>query len=654
MNQETPPESARQDTPPAPAGSALWGWLRHLYSLRAQLIVPYVLLTLITAAVGLYVVTRLVTSSVRERFVNQLYEASRVAADGVVRREEAHLRILRLMAFTEGVPEAVAARDADRLTDLLLPVALNEGVESVVVVDEAGIEVLGLTRAPEEATFERTSGSNFASLDFVRRTLAGEADEAGDKFVGLVETSAGTFLYTSAPVRSEDGAIAGALLVGTRLQSLAVDLKSQALADVVLADAEGRLLASTLPPPEAGEGSLLPEEAAPAQAAIREFRLYGRPYQAVYSPWVVRRQVFGTLGVILPSNFVVSSEATSRNLFSLLFSLATVAVIALGYLLAQNIARPILRLRTMAQAVAAGDLEQASGFRRLDEIGDLARAFDIMTARLQERTAEARRLYAEAVERNRQLQEMYERLKAAQHQLIQSEKLAAVGQLAAGIVHDVKNPLGVIKGMAEELMEEAGDAPEVVSGLQVIRDNATRANNIVSDLLKFARQSEPRMERRDLRETVEGSLRLTSYLLRKGRVKVETHLPDRAVVIRYDPQQIEQVLINLIQNAVQAMPRGGRLSVALEKANGTAVVRVSDTGEGIPEELLPRIFEPFFTTKPEGQGTGMGLSVTYGIITRHGGTIEVESKVGEGTTFVIRLPEEPPEETPAVEEAQEA
>ncbi len=289
-----------------------------------------------------------------------------------------------------------------------------------------------------------------------------------------------------------------------------------------------------------------------------------------YGPWYVRDQVLGTLGVILPSNFLVTTESTSRTVFSGIFALGTAAIMLLGFWLAQNIARPILRLRSMAQAVASGDLKQESGLERPDEIGDLAKAFDTMTERLQMRTDEAERLYAEAIERNRQLAEMYERLQAAQRQLVQSEKLAAVGQLAAGIVHDVKNPLGVIKGLAEELLEDPLEGAGAIEAYRQIRDNATRANSIVTDLLVFARQSTTAMSRRDLRETIEGSLRLTDYLLRKGKVQVEKKLPAGSVYATYDPQQIQQVLINLIQNAVQAMPDGGdlRVSMRVEELDG--------------------------------------------------------------------------------------
>lgn len=643
-------EQERMERVPAGAlpGSRAAIVLNTLSSLRAKLILPYVLLTLLTALVGIYVITRLVSSTVRERFVNQLYEAARVAADGTVRLERTQLSALRLMVFSEGVPQAVQSGDLERLEETLLPLALNWGMEAVVVLDAQGIEILGLVKDPELGEYVGTRGSDFSNHPFVARVLNEQTDSQGDKFTGMIETSAGTFLFTSAPIRDTSDELVGVMLTGTNVQTLVMDLKLQALADIILLNPEGKLIATSMLPMDLDEGAieLSPEEASSVRGAlIRESEIYSRDFQIAYGPWVVRQNVEGLLGTVLPSNFLVAAEATSRNTFSILFSAATVMVIVLGYLLAHSIAYPILRLRSMAQAVASGDLEQSSGFRRADEIGDLASAFDIMTARLQARTREAERLYGEAIDRNRQLAEMYEKLQAAQQQLVQSEKLAAVGQLAAGIVHDVKNPLAVIKGMAEELALDAAEDEAAVSGLSIIRDNASRANTIVTDLLTFARQSTPSMEMRDLRDTVQGCLRLTDYLLRKGKVDAKVSLPARAVLVRYDVQQIEQVLVNLIQNAVQAMPDGGELALDLRLEADEAILKVRDTGEGIPPEILARVFDPFFTTKPEGQGTGMGLSVSYGIISRHGGTIEVESEPQEWTEFTIRLPQEPPIET---------
>jgi two-component system NtrC family sensor kinase len=632
------------------------GWasyLPRLSGLQGKLIFPYVILTLVIAMVGTYVVTRLVTSSIRERFVNQLYEASNVAADSVIRQERDQLEYLRLMAFTEGVPQAFANGDTHTLEDLLLPLVLNGEVEILTAVNLDGEEILTLGLDPISGQYYQAQGADMESYDMVQNVLTGYSDDQGDKFIGLVETRYGTAIVTSAPVRDESGELLGALLVGTRLENLLSETKTQALADVILLNDDQELLVTTLAEPDEGYDGLIAAAETSAQEdqpTTLDLELFGREYQVFFSPFEVRNQSAGWLGVILPSNYVVSTEATSRNLFSLLFALGTTAVIIIGYMLSQSIARPILRLRSASQAVASGDLEQTVGLERSDEIGELADSFDTMTLHLRERTEEAARLYEETAQRNKELAEINAQLQATQLQLIQSEKLGAVGQLTAGIVHDVKNPLTVIKGMAELLEEEEGLTEETREELRVIRDSAVKANRIVSDLLTFARQSSPEMKTHDLRETIEASLRLTAYLTRKAHVQVESDLPEKPIYVTYDPQQIEQVFINMISNAVHAMSDRGTLLVSMMQNDGMAAVSFKDDGTGIKPDNINRIFDPFFTTKPEGEGTGLGLSVSYGIITNHRGRIEVESQLGEGSTFNILLPVDRLEELAGDEE----
>ncbi len=632
--------------------------LRTLFAgLRAKLILPYVILTLLLAMVGVFVITRLVTSTVRERFINQLIEASRVAGDGVVRQERTHLEDLRLMAFTDGVPDAMAVRDAERLEELLWPLALNGDVEAVTVVDLNGIEVFTRAKRIQSGDYITSRDTDFSQIGLVTQILNGQQDDLGDKYADLLVTSFGPYLFTSVPVRGAEGELVGILMAGTSLETLLADLKAQSLADVIVLDRSGATIHTTFVEPDEGYGSLeinpgLINDTNPS--ITLDFELYGRDYKATYAPLVVRQTEMGILGVALPSNFIVTTMATSRNTFSAIFSLATVATIVVGYLLAQSIARPILKLRAVSQAVAAGDLNQHTGLRQADEIGELASAFDVMTLKLRERTAEAARLYDETVKRNQELGEINARLQTAQAQLIQSEKLAAVGQLTAGIVHEVKNPLAVIKGLAEELSEEFGLDPTTREQLRTIRDSSTKASTIVTDLLKFARQSTPEMEQRDLRETIESAVRLTEYLARKSNVIVKVDLPPSPVLVQYDAQQIEQVLINLISNAIQAIRNSGTVRINLSEAGGAVAIGVQDTGVGIPEKNLQRIFDPFFTTKPEGEGTGLGLSVSFGIVSKHRGRIEVESKPGIGTTFTVLLPVDQREKEPQAEPVADA
>jgi len=429
-------------------------------------------------------------------------------------------------------------------------------------------------------------------------------------------------------------------MVGTYLDNLLADAKNESQADVVLFNQDGGLIAATLTQPDEGFGEL--EKVAQGikdskDSVIKDVQLYNRDYQVLFSPFIIRNEQLGWIGTVLNSDYIIADSATSRITLVWIFTLGTAAVIVIGYILSQSIARPILKLRNVSQEVASGNLNQTVGIRRDDEIGELAIAFDQMTLQLRERTEEAARLYAETVQRNKELATINARLQSMQLQLIQAEKLAAVGQLTAGIVHDVKNPLAVIKGLSE-LMLGNDLSPEEHQNLNVIHESSVKANAIVTDLLKFARQSTPEKKFQDLRETVEASLRLTAYLSRKANIEVVKDLPERPVLMWYDSQQVEQVFINIIHNAIQAMVDRGVLRVSMVRSDNTVAIAFQDSGVGIQAEYLSRIFDPFFTTKPEGQGTGLGLSVSYGIISNHNGHIQVESSVGKGSTFTIILP----------------
>ncbi|MEJ2211542.1 MAG: GAF domain-containing protein [Anaerolineae bacterium] len=249
------------------------------------------------------------------------------------------------------------------------------------------------------------------------------------------------------------------------------------------------------------------------------------------------------------------------------------------------------------------------------------------------------RLFAEA-------QRAYEELKQAQAQLIHSANMAAVGELAAGVAHELNNPLTSVLGYAELLAwrRKDGLAPDIeaddpiLSDLAVIADEARRARDIVRSLLDFAGQSQAVPEDAELNKTVRAALGLLrSRMEQAGVAVVEDYgldLPRLPLAVG----RVQQVFLNLFSNALQSMPQGGTLTVCSRRAEGGLVVDVIDSGEGIAEENLLRIFEPFFTTRPVGAGTGLGLSVSLGIVQAHGGRIEVESQPGRGSTFRVWLP----------------
>jgi signal transduction histidine kinase len=627
----------------------LKGLLRWVFGLQGKLILPYVILTLILAAFGAYFINGLVAADQRERFVNQLNQAAGVAVDNVARRENFHITRLREMVNIVTIGEIFRNREAERIQELIFPIAAGNQLEVISAVDADGFEIFSWLYMPETKQYQVSEQHDLLGFQPLKDVLAGKTDSQGDKFTGLMDTSLGPVIFTAAPVKDVDERLVGAIMVGTRLDTFLRETKSQALADIVALDQNRNFLATTLVIEKNEDRlQLQPDDRAVFEAAVAvadpkkvlpiRVEFYGDQYEMIFARWLMRKENAGWIGVILPSQFLTTSETTNRNLYAVGIALGTMCIVLVGYDLSRRISRPILKLRSISQSVAAGNLEQKSDIRRADEIGELASAFDVMTQHLRDRTAETARLYAEAVQRNQELAEINARLQATQLQLIQSEKLAAVGQLTAGIVHDVKNPLAVIKGLAELLQDDTGMSDETRRELKVIKESAEKANRIVSDLLKFSRQTTSELRPQDLRETVEAALRLTTYLIREARVQLVSDIPAQALLVAYDAQQIEQVLINLIHNAIQAMPNRGTLQVKLYGLDGKAVISVADSGVGIPPENLKRIFDPFFTTKPEGQGTGLGLSVSYGIIANHQGQIEVQSEMGKGTTFTIWLP----------------
>jgi len=266
------------------------------------------------------------------------------------------------------------------------------------------------------------------------------------------------------------------------------------------------------------------------------------------------------------------------------------------------------------------------------------------------------RLRTEAQERARRLEETVQQLReaemrasarlaaqqAAESRLLQAAKLVAVGEMAAGVAHELNNPLTTVAGFAELILDETPAEAPYRADLERVLHEARRARSVVRRLLDFARQGEQLKMRADINEIVEEVLALMTHFVHTGGVQLEVELAKGLPWITLDGNQIKQVLLNLFHNALHAMPGGGRLQVRTElrrrEERAWIVTHVADDGIGIDAAELERIFEPFYTTRAESGGTGLGLSVTYGIVSDHGGTIEVQSQRGGGSTFSVWLP----------------
>jgi signal transduction histidine kinase len=252
---------------------------------------------------------------------------------------------------------------------------------------------------------------------------------------------------------------------------------------------------------------------------------------------------------------------------------------------------------------------------------------------VQERTAALRQEIAQRTRAEEEVKTM------TQH-LWQAAKLATMGELAASIAHELNNPLATASLRIESLQTGLAESDPRRQSLQIVEKEIDRMARLVVDLLQFSRRSQPQISTIDVREEVDKTLDLIHYHLRKSNIEVRKVFAPDAHAVLADRQQLRQVFLNLFSNAADAMPGGGTLTIRVSMTDSPTqvLIEVSDTGEGIPPEILPKIIEPFFTTKPEGKGTGLGLPICRRIIQEHHGALNVESEVGKGTTVSIRLP----------------
>ena len=237
------------------------------------------------------------------------------------------------------------------------------------------------------------------------------------------------------------------------------------------------------------------------------------------------------------------------------------------------------------------------------------------------------------------------------HQVIETGRLASIGELAAGIAHEINNPVAIMvqeAGWIDDLLGEGDpcsgeNLAEIARAVGQIRTQGDRCKEITYKLLSFARKTDPTVKEVRLNEVVDEVIGLTSQKTRYANVHIETELSPELPVIKASASEIQQVLLNLVNNAIDAIERpGGTVTVSTRTLGEEVLLEVRDTGKGIPEANLERIFDPFFTTKPVGQGTGLGLSICYGIIEKMGGRITVESEIDKGTTFSVFFPKEAP------------
>lgn len=647
--------------------------LRDL-SLRAKITISFVLIVICGTTVSTFLGSKIVTAAMLDEGRKQIRHGL-IAADLVYsERLESVKKSIEGAAATEQLATALGTNRKDGTLPRVLTEIRNKNRLDFLTF--ASSDRREITRPfGTQVRADSSEGIPYAFPDFFSNAIAGKAT-AGTELIGertleqeapdLVErtkmtppdgsggpSSQGMVLIAAAPVNTSNG-IAGVLFGGVllnrndalinQINEFVFGSKAEGAAGIVTIFNKNIRIATNVVD---GSGKLLVGGQAPVDI-YREVIADGKAYDTrsfVSGSWHLtagepirdhRNRIIGILGVGIPENPFLEVRTSMMMTFLLVAGGGILVVLALTYFITRSMIHPLEEMVKASNRIAAGDLDHSVHINSQDEIGILANSFNKMLASI-------KTMKLELEEWGRTLEEKVnkrtEELVAVQTQMAQSEKLASIGRLAAGVAHEINNPLGGILTFSMLALEDCDDDHPLKESLEVIVKQTLRCRETVKGLLDFARQSSSTPSLTEVNQIVDKTLLLLENQTIFQNIKtIRRFAPDLPNVL-IDAGQLQQVVINIVINAVDAMDEKGTLTVETSRSRNTPeiMLRISDTGKGIPEDILPLIFEPFFTTKKVGKGTGLGLSIVHGIVTRAGGKIEVTSS-SKGATFIIKLP----------------
>jgi two-component system NtrC family sensor kinase len=642
-------------------------------SLKAKLITSYLVILgiggLATSVLGSWIVSSTIMMQASRSVSNDLATA-RTVYQGQLRTLE---QTVALAGSGITIQQYLAAGDRRELVAYLQTVRRAGGFDFLNLTDGAGRVILRLT-APER------TGDVAAELGVVRAALAGRAAAAAEILSAeqleredprlrrrarlavsattnaapsrQAEQTSGLTLLAAAPVRGGGALYGGALLnrnfaLVDRVWELLFKnerYQDQDVGNVTIFAHDVRV--STNVRAGSGERAL----GTLVSAEVRDAVLgAGRPWLGrafVVSDWFITAyepllNFDGKVVGILAAGRLEAAYTSTRNRVILsFFAIATIGfvlIIGITYYMIRNITRPIGEMVAATQSITAGRFDQEIYATAQGEIALLAESFNTMLKSL-------RQMKGDLEEWGRTLEEKVrqrtDELVAMQARVAQSERLASLGMLAAGVAHEINNPLGGILALTALTLEDlpAGDPNR--ENLEEVRKQSERCRDIVRGLLEFSRQTAVNTEMVDINRILQEMLALVGKQAMFFNITVVKEWDPDLPPVMADRSQLQQVFMNILMNGVQAMEEKGTVTIVTRRApaDGHVEVVISDSGCGIPPDVIDRIFDPFFTTKASGKGTGLGLSIAYGIVTEHRGTISVASEVGKGTTFTVRLP----------------
>jgi len=618
-------------------------------SIRIKIVLPFLLLTLAIAIIGVYIVTRLVFNTLNERLTNQLLEAGRVVSDEAARQEISHLTNARTIAYTRGVAEAVRDNDRAPLVSLVKPAAGSSGIESLIIVNAQGRDMLHLKKQADGSILDEGANPLSSNLPITQLLLASKNPNSlpGRQF-GMDPSDGKRYYYSAIPIIANEQVV-GVVVVGTSLNTFLKSLKKTSLADVVIYQENGVAIAASFLArdadiqkllefsisPEVYEQALAVQDVVRGGTSLRD----GRVYSTAHGPLLVGGDRLGVFSVALPLDFVVQSSSVSRNTYVLIFSIAMLLVIWIGYIISRLITNPLYSLVRTSQAIAGGDLEQRTGIRTTDEIGVLANTFDKMTEHLQQRTVE--------LEKTNKILEQMDRTKGSFIQIS---------------AHELRTPLTLIMGYSAMLEQNTKDDPDLNMLAHGILEGSNRMTEVVDSMLDVSRIDNKTLtvKKTDLQIDllVQKAHKSFMHALDERRLKFEMVGLDKLPPVPADPEMLYKAFCHVIINAIKYTPDGGSITVqgrVVKNAECSEVeIAIKDTGIGIDSQSHELIFNKFYQTgevllhssgktKFKGGGPGLGLAIARGIIEAHKGRIWVESpdhneNTNPGSTFYICLP----------------
>ena len=618
-------------------------------SIRFKVILPYLLLTLIVAVTGAYVVTRLVSNSLGERLSNQLLEAGHVVSDSMARQEMKHLEAARLVAYTRGLGEALRNGDGDQLVALATPAMGSTDIESMVIFDTQGSETLHLIKQLDGSLMNVSQAGQTSTFPMVGELLAGNnPDSLPKRELGTDPVDKRYYYFTAIPIVFQKQVV-GVVVVGTSLNTILPYLKSTSSSDVIFYDQNGQAIASTL-----GTQGMDPvflqtvsiskdtyQQVINQDDSVegKDFKADEREYSLAYGPLKIADDRLVVFAVVLPRDFVVESGATNRNNYVVLYSIAMVSVILIGFFVARLIITPLSKLVRTSRAIAEGDLTKRTEIKSKDEIGVLANTFDEMTGKLQQRTIELERTY-----------DILEQMDRTKMRFI---------QVAA---HELRTPLTLVQGYAQMTeIKSAGNA-DLSKYSHGILEGTSRMVEIIDGMLDVTRIDSNLLEvsyaNMQLDQVIEKVCKVFKDALEERNLNLHTNGLSDIPMMQADKELLHKVFYQVIGNAIKYTPDGSDITVSArmitEGKTPEVEVIVKDTGIGIDPQFHELVFEKFFQTgevllhssgktKFKGGGPGLGLAIARGIVNAHHGRIWLESPKHDetdcpGTTVYIRLP----------------